>query len=207
MPTTFYIVRHGQSVGNINGDIWGTDPELTPKGIEQAEALADALQSIHLDHVIASTRTRAKQTANIIASKKKLPLTEQDRIVERSFGKLEGKKTEEIIQECKDLFDRFHTLSLNEQMHWKLVDDMETLDHVRQRAMSLFQELAKTHNGKTILLVTHAHVLLSLLAHFKFVTSMNQLPYGSIQNTAYLKVEHDHGEFIITEVVGITKKE
>ena len=112
MPTTFYIVRHGQSVGNINGDIWGTDPELTPKGIEQAEALADALQSIHLDHVIASTRTRAKQTANIIASKKKLPLTEQDRIVERSFGKLEGKKTKEIIQECKDLFDRFHTLSL-----------------------------------------------------------------------------------------------
>ncbi len=207
MPTTFYIVRHGQSEGNINGDIYGTNPPLTPKGLEQAEALAESLHSIKLDHVYASTLTRAKQTAQVIASKKRLPVIEHDQIKERFFGKLEGRKVEHAFAKYKDILDQFQNLTLEEQMRWKIVDDMETWESVLERVLHFFDELAKKHKGKTILMVTHAHVLLALLAHFQFVSSMNQLPYGSILNTAYIKVGYNAGKFKILEVFGITKKE
>lgn len=207
MSTTFYIVRHGQSEGNINGDIYGTDPPLTPKGLEQAEALAQVLHPITLDHIFASTLTRAKQTAQVIASKKNLPVIEHDRIKERFFGKLEGRKYELAFAEYEDVYDQFQNLTLEKQMQWKVVDDMETWESVLERVLSFLDELAQKHKGKTMLMVTHAHVLLALLAHFQFVTSMNQLPYGSILNTAYIKVEYDAGKFKISEVFGITKKE
>jgi broad specificity phosphatase PhoE len=46
--TTIYIVRHGQSEGSIS-DVYGTDPDLTKKGVQQAEETADLFASIHLD--------------------------------------------------------------------------------------------------------------------------------------------------------------
>jgi len=169
MPTTFYIVRHGQSEGNVNGDIMGTDPPLTEKGIKQAKTLAKVLASVAIDQIFTSNLLRAKQTAKIIADQKKSPVFEFAQIRERFFGKLEGQKGDAVGKNYRQQIDKFNQISLIEQLRWRIVEDMESLEEVLGRVLPFFDEIANTNRQKTILLVTHANVMLSLLAHFSFV--------------------------------------
>ena len=206
MTTTFYIVRHGQSEGNVDGDIMGANPPLTQTGIAQAQALAQQFTSIPIDQIIASNLLRAKQTAEVIAAHTNLPVSDDARIRERLFGNLEGVKGTEVSQKYQQQLEQFKEIPLADQMRWKLVEDMESLEEVLQRTLHFLKSITKAHQHQTILLVTHANVMLALLAHFSFINSFKELPYGSIQNTAYLKVEKNADQYQLVEVVGITKK-
>lgn len=204
MSTTIYVVRHGQSEGNINGDIFGSDPPLTQKGIEQAELLAKVLDSVTIDIIFSSHLKRAHKTARIIAGKKKIVVNPVKELRERFFGSLEGKKGAYILENHREKHEGFLKVAIDEQMKWKLVDDMESFGEVLERLIPFLNKISKVHDNKTILLVIHANVMLSLLVHLKFAT-FNELPYGSITNTGYLKIEKDDAGFKITELFGITK--
>ncbi|MBI4973219.1 histidine phosphatase family protein [Candidatus Roizmanbacteria bacterium] len=205
MKTTLYIVRHGESEGNVQGDIFGADPPLTEKGIHQAQALSLIFESKILHHVYASSLKRAHKTAQIIADKKGLPVSLHEGIRERHFGSLEG-KTGAYGKEHHGLaYEKFNTVSAVEQMNWKVVPDMESFGEALKRVLKAFDEITHTHKGKTLLLVSHANVMLSLLAHLQFAT-FNEMPQGTIQNTAYIKIEKNDDVYSITETQGITKK-
>jgi broad specificity phosphatase PhoE len=206
METTLYIVRHGQSEGNVNGDITGLNPPLTQKGVEQAKVLAQLIEPISIDQIISSNLMRAKQTADIIATHKGLTVIEAPQIKERFFGELEGVRGDEISVKYKNKWDQFHQISLIEQMDWRLVESMESLREVLERTLLFIDSITETQQPRTSLLVTHANVMLALLAHFSFVKSFNELPYGSIQNTAYIKLNKREKAFQIEDVFGITKK-
>ena len=205
MITTLYIVRHGESEGNVLGDIFGVDPPLTQNGIQQARALSLVFDSITLHHVYSSRLKRTHKTAQIIADKKGLPISLHDGIRERFFGSLEGKTGVYVKKHFQDAYEVILKASPNTQLDWKIVDDMESLREVLKRVLNFFDQITHTHKGKTILLASHANVMLSLLIHLKFA-SFNELPYGSIKNTAYIKIEKNDNVYSITETLGITKK-
>ena len=205
MKTTLYIVRHGESEGNVQGDIFGVDPPLTQNGIQQAHVLSLVFDSITLHHVYSSRLKRTHKTAQIIADKKGLPVSLHDGIRERFFGSLEGKTGAYIKKHHKDSSERFNLISMKEQMGWKIVPDMESYDEVLKRVLNSLDQITQIHKGKTVLLASHANVMLSLLVHFQFA-SFNELPYGSIKNTAYIKIEKNQDAYSITETLGITKK-
>lgn len=70
MAITLYIVRHGQTVDNLDGRIQGhSDSPLTPLGVRQAEAIADRLASESFAAIYSSDLGRAMHTAEIIASR------------------------------------------------------------------------------------------------------------------------------------------
>jgi len=57
------IVRHAQSQGNATGDYSSlTADSLSPRGEEQARALAERLTVLEIDRVVVSPRLRALQT-------------------------------------------------------------------------------------------------------------------------------------------------
>ena len=205
MITTLYIVRHGESEGNVQGDIFGVDPPLTPRGIQQAQALSLVFEKITLHHVYASRLKRAHKTAQIIADKKSLPVSLHNGLRERFFGSLEGKTVAYVKKHFQDAYEVILKASSNTQMDWKIVDNMESLNEVLKRVLSFFDQITHTHKGKTILLASHANVMLSLLVHLQFA-SFNELPYGSIKNTAYIKIEKENNTYSIIETLGITKK-
>ena len=205
MKTTLYIVRHGESEGNVQGDIFGVDPPLTQNGIQQAHVLSLVFDSITLHHVYSSRLKRTHKTAQIIADKKGLPVSLHDGIRERFFGSLEGKTGAYIKKHHKDSNERFNLISMKEQMGWRIVPDMESYDEVLKRVLNSLDQITQIHKGKTVLLASHANVMLSLLVHFQFA-SFNELPYGSIKNTAYIKIEKNQDAYSITETLGITKK-
>jgi len=94
----FTLLRHGQSVGNLEGRHQGqADFPLTETGLEQARALARCWKAAgqRFDRAISSPLQRARQTAEIIAEALGLPLEFDPIWMERDNGRLAGLKMEE----------------------------------------------------------------------------------------------------------------
>ncbi|MBQ9014347.1 MAG: histidine phosphatase family protein [Bacilli bacterium] len=86
-----YVVRHGKTDSNENGRYGGRiDVNLNEEGIRQAEEVALKLKDIKFEKVFSSPLSRAYKTAEIIC-KGKYDIIKDERIIERSNGKLEGK--------------------------------------------------------------------------------------------------------------------
>ena len=199
-----YLVRHGQSEGNVNGDIAGSNPPLTDRGFKQANDLSRAFTRHNIDRIISSDLIRASQTASTLSKNLSIPLTQTPHLRERFFGALEGKPQSFLQANYKEEIYTFQNLPSKEQFNWKLVSDMETLNDVHTRTHSLFNELLSAYPQKELILVTHANVILAHLISLKFAT-YNQLPPGSIKNTGYLKINHSKKRTFIEEVFNITK--
>lgn len=60
-----YIIRHGETYGNLNGDGF-SETDLTPKGAEQARLLGERFKDKKLDKIYTSPLVRAVKTAKEI---------------------------------------------------------------------------------------------------------------------------------------------
>ncbi len=92
-PYALILLRHGQSVGNVEGLHQGqSDFPLTPHGEEQARQLLQRWQTEgqRFDRVVSSPLARARQTAEIIASGLDTPLEMDPAWMERDNGLLSG---------------------------------------------------------------------------------------------------------------------
>jgi len=69
------LVRHGETRLNNAKRFWGkTDVELSDTGIRQAEQMRDHLATQKIDVIYASNLSRARVTAEIIASRHQLSI-------------------------------------------------------------------------------------------------------------------------------------
>jgi len=64
------LVRHGESVNNVPGAVWIPDPDLTPRGLEQARLLGERCGGLEIDALVCSPLLRALRTANEISMRK-----------------------------------------------------------------------------------------------------------------------------------------
>ena len=90
-----YVFRHGQTVDNANFIFSGwRDSELTPTGVQQAQALAEKLKDKKIHMLVTSDQIRAIKTMELAVSlndyAKKLEMHKDPRIKERSYGDLQG---------------------------------------------------------------------------------------------------------------------
>jgi broad specificity phosphatase PhoE len=95
----FVFLRHGESIGNAQSRWQGqSDYALTEKGRSQANALAERWKSenVKFDLIIASPLSRAKGTAEIIASTLGAKVEFDPILLERHIGEMEGLTAEEV---------------------------------------------------------------------------------------------------------------
>ncbi|WP_314585425.1 histidine phosphatase family protein [Paenibacillus terrigena] len=147
------LIRHGQTDWNLIGKIQGrTDIPLNENGRNQAKLLADRLSqdTYTWDYVISSGLQRAEETASIIAKSLNIPLLPPDgRLIERSYGQVEGTTQEERIARWGD--------------QWREQDlGQETNEEVRARAMQFLQDMSEQHSNSNILMVSHGSFLAQL---------------------------------------------
>jgi glucosyl-3-phosphoglycerate phosphatase len=91
--STWYFVRHGQSVANKEGWLSGhVDTELSPLGLEQAHALTPLLADLPLDEAHSSDLQRAHQTGLIAMGSHNLSPVPTAALRERHLGDWEGKR-------------------------------------------------------------------------------------------------------------------
>ncbi|MBW2983755.1 histidine phosphatase family protein [Candidatus Woesearchaeota archaeon] len=112
MKLHIYIFRHGETYWNKNKIFCGwRDSKLTPNGVKQARALAKRLKGKKFQAAYYTRLTRSKQTLKEVLKyhpecKK---LIKDDRIIERRYGRLQGKKHATIIRKVgKKQYDIWH---------------------------------------------------------------------------------------------------
>lgn len=135
--TKLYLVRHGETVDNVNCIIQGqTQGKLTANGIKQAEMLAVEFAGIHLDAIVASDLARAVDTAEVIAIRHSLDVETTAMLRERDWGGFTGRYIPDLEHEV-----------------WP--DDIETLDNLLKRASEFIEWIKEKHHGETVLAVGH----------------------------------------------------
>lgn len=94
------LIRHGQTIDNVNGVIAATvpGPVLTDLGLEQAAAIPTALASEPIEAIYVSTMQRTRMTAEPLAHARGLQINVIDGIQEISAGELEGHSDPESIR-------------------------------------------------------------------------------------------------------------
>lgn len=193
MTNTIYIVRHGQTEWNLLGKTQGHgNSDLTPKGIEQAELLADSMTKYPIDYIYSSDLGRAYQTAEIIGNKLNIEVERTEALREMNFGTWEGRIIKDIIEEDPELYKMWRN-----EPHLAKIPQGETLSQIKERTDAFIKEINEKYDGKHIVLVTHSLcariMLLSFLdSDVKNIYRINQA------NTALNIIElRDYGPVVM----------
>ena len=152
-----YLVRHGETEWNrLHRGQGRTDIPLNDTGIKQAEELRDKLKDFDFDVCYSSPLSRAKQTAEIIVGSKSKIIFD-DRLMERSFGTLEG--TDPVTWNLEDDWDvklNVHDKGI-EPVRELLARGKAILDKIVHDNEDSAQILIVAHNG--ILRVIHWNIV------------------------------------------------
>jgi 2,3-bisphosphoglycerate-dependent phosphoglycerate mutase len=95
-----YIFRHGQTTYNRDLKFTGrSNPELTELGIDNAKKIAEELKDKKFQVAIHTSLDRSKKTLDEVLKyhPECAEVNEDDRMIERSYGGLEGKTHQEFI--------------------------------------------------------------------------------------------------------------
>ena len=155
------LVRHGATVWNAEGRFTSrSDVELSPAGLEQAEAAGRALAGVAIDRVVSSPLRQARATGERIAAALPAapPVTIDERLREIDAGPFEGLTGAEI--EAGPMAAEFHRWRSETDPVWP--DGAETYESAAARARSFFDDvrdlpgttLAATHGSLARVLVT-----------------------------------------------------
>lgn len=161
-----YVLRHGQTILNVQGKFQGRiDTELTDEGRKQVEESKSDLSKIKFDLVFVSPLKRAIDTAKIVTKEK---LIVEQRIIERSFGNLEGKKGIPNYEEQIELYN------------------IEPLQDIKNRVFSFLDEIKEKYSDKdNILIVTHEAVAQNINAYFNNVDDIKNFRLQTGKYTKY----------------------
>lgn len=150
-----FVLRHGQTTLNVEGKFQGRiNTELTNYGKQQVEATKIDLEKIKFDLVIVSPLKRTIETAQIVTNQK---IITDERIIERSFGQLEGKGS---IPDYEKKIKQY---------------EIESLESVKNRVYSFLDELKeKYYDKENILIVTHEAIAQNINAYFNKNTDIKK---------------------------------
>ncbi|KAB3529397.1 histidine phosphatase family protein [Alkaliphilus serpentinus] len=161
--TKLFITRHGQTAWNIEGRLQGQkDSRLTELGEKQARWLGESLKDVDIDLIISSSSGRAYRTAEIIRGNRKIDIVPNNNLMEMNIGEWEGQLHTEIEEHSPDQQRNFWNFP-----HMYKPRGGETFYQVLDRASNEIEKIISEHEGKNILIVTHAVVLRALITYFE----------------------------------------
>jgi 2,3-bisphosphoglycerate-dependent phosphoglycerate mutase len=110
MICKLFIFRHAETTDNSRGIFSGwRDPELTLKGLSQAQEIAEQLKRDKIDYAFTSHLKRARKTLEIVLeSHPTIPVFTDDRLIERCYGLLQGKSKRKVAMEKPEWFAKVH---------------------------------------------------------------------------------------------------
>ncbi len=161
---TIYLARHCKTAWNSEGRVQGTkDIELSPEGIRDAELNLDAIRDLGVQQIVCSNAKRAMQTAAIYARGLGVPLQSSSRFCEFDHGEWEGQRIEDLLNLPNSSFRRW----MEDSGSVLVLGGSETALSAQQRILEGLREISSTYDGKTVLLVSHKHILAILSCALK----------------------------------------
>jgi len=187
------LVRHGETEWNVKEVFRGRiDIELNKTGVKQAQLLAEHLSNIKIDAIYSSPLKRALTTAEIVAACHKLDVVIEPSLIDFDYGEWQGLSRQEVRDKYKELYAQWFT-------HPELVrmPAGESLDEVRERAVSVVDRVKARHEGNVIL-VSHRVVNKVLICA---LLGLDNSHFWNIrQDTCGLTFfTYENGRFILTK--------
>jgi probable phosphoglycerate mutase len=160
--TELLVVRHGESMGNVEGRFGGHGPTpLTERGKRQARAVAAHLAASHAPtRLIASDLPRARETALAVAEATGLPLVTDPGLRERSVGCWDDMLFTEVAAQFPEEWEL-----MNQRDYRYCPPGGETIDAVFARVGATIERVVAEHPGERIVLVSHGIAIYHLFAH------------------------------------------
>lgn len=190
VPTTLYLVRHGESEANAAGVFAGqTDSPLTVRGRAQAEDVAAALADLPIDRVVASDLSRTRDTAAAIAKTHGLTVETHPELREIDVGEAAGKRWDDGTLRSGSDFDGF--------VRWPTG---ESLEEVLARSLGCLDRLVRAHPGERIVVVGHGGVTRILVSHFLGI--LPRLDRSPATNTNVTIVSFDGARYTVEQLFG-----
>lgn len=157
--TTVHLVLHGETIWHVDNRYAGSsDIALTPKGIEQAEALAMWAKAFRPDVVVSSNQQRALDTAAPAVDALGLTLRVDARLRELDFGLAEGMTQEEMRAKFSSRLTEFLNAPADNPL-----PGGESPRTAVYRLRTAFDELCREHCGQHLLIVMHSTAMRLLL--------------------------------------------
>ncbi len=173
MSGTLVLVRHGQSDWNLKNLFTGwKDPDLSPKGIEEAKAAGQRLKGkgLKFDLCFTSALTRAQHTLALILNELQqtgLSETRDQALNERDYGELTGLNKDDARKKWGE----------EQVLVWRRSYDVpppggESLKDTLARSLPYYMHMIQPHvlEGKTVLVAAHGNSLRSLIMAIEGLT-------------------------------------
>lgn len=159
MADRILLIRHGETGWNREEIFRGrADIPLSERGLQQAEATAQALASLKLCAVVSSPLSRAVETARPIADLHGLTLIPEPDLIDMDFGEWEGVPRAEVERRYPDQYAAWAS-----RPHQAAPPGGEPLSQVLERSLAALDRWEEQHPKGVLALVTH-RVVCKLLA-------------------------------------------
>lgn len=159
-PTRLFLVRHGEVEERYHRTFGGRiDMNLSPRGHEQAKALADFLRRRPMDFIYASPMKRAQQTMAPLAGHCAKPPVDRAEFREVDFGEWTGLTWEQV--HAKHGVSAFDWLDRIEK---GAIAGAETGAGFCGRVEPALRQIIKDHAGQSVAIVCHGGVVRAMLS-------------------------------------------
>ena len=160
-----YLIRHGKTDWNARHKLQGrTDIPLNGEGRRMAEAAREEYRDVHFDVCFCSPLVRAKETAEILLRGRDVPIIEDERLREMSFGSYEGQENSFDIPDCP-----INVLFFHPEQYRDPPGGAESLDALFERTGAFLRERADPllAEGKDVLIVGHGAMNSSIVCQVR----------------------------------------
>jgi 2,3-bisphosphoglycerate-dependent phosphoglycerate mutase len=196
--TTLYLVRHGETLWNLEHRFQGQkDSPLSPHGEEQVKCLAPFFMDHPIDALYSSDLGRAMATSKVIEKATGKESQALSAWRERCFGIFEGLTHGPAREKDPESFDLWRSGSMDVK-----VSEGESRREMLTRVLSSVSELLSRHPGEKIAIVSHGGTLSALWRYLE--PDRHESEGFSIPNASISTLLGNDGELKVQEWSTIT---
>lgn len=160
MTTRFWLIRHGETEEWARQRCYGSlEVGLSPNGRIQMARAAQHLKTESIASIFSSPRTRALDSARMIAAECSCPCEVVPGLREIDFGDFEGLSYDEIAARYPEEYQSWMEKPV--AVRFPNGEDFSTL---QARVLGAFRGIAERSAGQTVGIVTHGGVIRVLVA-------------------------------------------
>jgi 2,3-bisphosphoglycerate-dependent phosphoglycerate mutase len=157
--TEIFVVRHGASADAVPGEPYPflgkwSNPDLSPRGREQAERIADRLADEPIVAIYVTNLRRTHQSAAPLAERLGLTPVEEPDLREAHMGEWEGYLWRQRIEDGHPL-----ALRMIDEQRWDIIPGAEDVDEFATRVRTALARIAERHRDETVAIFTHGGVI------------------------------------------------
>jgi 2,3-bisphosphoglycerate-dependent phosphoglycerate mutase len=190
MICRLFVFRHAETTDNSRGIFSGwRDPELTLKGLSQAQEIAEQLRRDKIDYAFASHLKRARKTLEIVLeTHPAVPVFTDDRLIERCYGLLQGKSKRKVANERPEWFAQVH------RGYDFTPPEGESLKMVESRTLAFLVQLEEwlRQNPSNVAISCHGNSLRPIRRVFEHLSLRQMLQIENPQDRAMAYALHVH---------------